>query len=635
MDSSLSDILQRYWGFPAFRPMQEDIMHSVLSGKDTLALMPTGGGKSLCYQVPAMSREGLCLVISPLIALMKDQVETLRRKKITAYAIYSGMTWQEVNRTMQTVAESNCKFLYVSPERLETKLFREYLPALNITLLAVDEAHCISQWGYDFRPSYLRIAALREELPDVPLLALTASATLEVQEDICQRLAFGEHNIFRQSFARPNLSYSAFATHSRINKMVEILENVKGTALVYCKTRKRTREISELLNARNIQSDYYHAGLTQDARSTKQEAWLKNETRVMVCTNAFGMGIDKPDVRVVIHADVPDCLENYYQEAGRAGRDTQRAYAVLLYDQDELNELKEMPAVRFPSLENIRTIYQGIVNYLQLPVGGGEGQYYDFDINDFIRKFNPDPAVALNSLRALESDGWLTFNEQFFRPSMVQFNTTKAALYDFENSNPELEPLIKSLLRAYEGIFDRNVSINEKNIARLMRADVKEVEQGLRQLNSYRIIEYEPRKETPQLMLLRGRIRVEELTIDMEAYEKRKALFTQRVNDMVKFASEQKDCRSTIIGRYFGDKDIVDCGICDNCLRKKITNLNKEEFNAIHQQVRGKLLQQPLLQQELLAALPHIRKEKMSVVLDFLQAENKIRVDPGGRIHLL
>jgi ATP-dependent DNA helicase RecQ len=635
MDSSLLDILQRYWGYPAFRPMQEDIMRSVSSGKDTLALMPTGGGKSLCYQVPAMAQPGLCLVISPLIALMKDQVETLRRKKITAYAIYSGMSWQEVNRTLQTVAESNCKFLYVSPERLETKLFREYLPAMNVTLLAVDEAHCISQWGYDFRPSYLRIAALREELPKVPLLALTASATTEVQEDICKRLAFGEHEIFRQSFARPNLSYSAFATHSRINKMVEILENVKGTALVYCKTRRRTREISELLNGRNIQADYYHAGLSQDARSTKQEAWLKNATRVMVCTNAFGMGIDKPDVRVVIHADVPDCLENYYQEAGRAGRDTQRAYAVLLYDQDELNELKEMPAVRFPSMEDIRSIYQGIVNYLQLPVGGGEGQYYDFDINDFIRKFNPDPAVALNSLRALESDGWLTFNDQFFRPPMLQFNTTKAVLYEFENSNPELEPLIKALLRAYEGIFDRMVAINEKNIARLLRADVKEVEQGLRQLHLYRIVDYEPRKETPQLMLLRGRIRVEELTIDMEAYEKRKALFTKRVNDMVAFTLEQKDCRSTIIGRYFGDKDIHDCGICDNCLRKKATDLSKEEFNSIHQQIRTQLLNNSLLQQELQAALPLIRKEKISTVLDFLQGENRIRVDAEGRISWL
>lgn len=635
MDSSLLDILRRYWGYPAFRPMQEDIMHSVLNGKDTLALMPTGGGKSLCYQVPAMAQPGLCLVISPLIALMKDQVEALRRKNITAYAIYSGQTWQEVNRTLKTVAESNCKFLYVSPERLETKLFREYLPAMDISLLAVDEAHCISQWGYDFRPSYLRIAALREELPDVPLLALTASATPEVQEDICQRLAFGEHQIFRQSFARPNLSYSAFATHSRINRMVEIFEKVQGSGLVYCKTRRRTREISELLNAKKIQADYYHAGLAQEARNAKQESWLKNETRVMVCTNAFGMGIDKPDVRVVIHADVPDCLENYYQEAGRAGRDTERAYAVLLYDHDELNELRELPAVRFPSLENIRLIYQGIVNYLQLPVGGGEGQYYDFDLTDFIRKFNPDPAVALNSLKALESDGWLSFNEQFFRPSMLQFNTTKEHLYEFENSNPSLEPLIKSLLRAYEGIFDRSVTINEKNIARLMRADAKEVENGLRQLHLYRIVDYQPRKETPQLMLLRGRVRVEELSIDMEAYEKRKMLFTQRVNDMTGFATEKKECRSTVIGRYFGDKDIHDCGICDNCLKKKAGTLSKEEFSVIHQHIREQLLRQPLLQQELHAALPQVRKEKISTVLDFLHAENRIRVDPDGRIHWL
>ena len=447
-------ILKQYWGFDNFRPLQEDIINAILSGKDTLALMPTGGGKSLCYQVPAMAMEGTCLVISPLIALMKDQVENLRKKNITAFAIYSGMSRKEVINTLKVVTESNCKFLYVSPERLETILFREYLPGMLIKLVAVDEAHCISQWGYDFRPSYLRIASLRDELPDVPLLALTASATPDVQNDICEKLQFEKSTIFRQSFERANLSYSVFRVDSRINKIIEIIKKVPGTSIVYCKSRKRTKEISELLQLQNIPADYYHAGLLQEERNRKQEAWINNKISVIVCTNAFGMGIDKPDVRTVIHADIPDCLENYYQEAGRAGRDGKASYAVLLYDEKELQELDEMEAIRFPSIDEIRQVYLAVANYLQVPAGTGAGQYYDFDIADFLKKFKLNSNTTIYSLKALEQEGRLTLNEQVFRPGTVQFTVTKDHLYDFEKDNPKLEPLVKTLLRAYEGIFD-------------------------------------------------------------------------------------------------------------------------------------------------------------------------------------
>ncbi|HWC52926.1 MAG TPA: ATP-dependent DNA helicase RecQ, partial [Chitinophagaceae bacterium] len=417
----IDEILKQYWGFDSFRPLQKEIIESILEGKDTLALMPTGGGKSLCYQIPALAKEGMCLVISPLIALMKDQVENIRKKGITAFAIYSGMSRKEIMNTLKVATNSNCKFLYVSPERLETALFKEYLPGMDINLIAVDEAHCISQWGYDFRPPYLRIAALREELPDIPVLALTASATPEVQEDICEKLKFKNQNIFRQSFERPNLSYSVFEVDSKINKIIEILKKVPGSAIVYCKSRKRTKEISELLHLQNISSDYYHAGLAQEDRNRKQEEWIQNKTRVIVCTNAFGMGIDKPDVRTVIHADVPDCLENYYQEAGRAGRDGKKSFAVLLYDEKDLHELEELTTQRFPPLSEIRNVYQAVSNYLQIPSDSGQGESYDFDIADFIKKFKLNSHTVLFSLKALEQEGWLAFNEQVFIPSAVQF----------------------------------------------------------------------------------------------------------------------------------------------------------------------------------------------------------------------
>ena len=384
---NIHSILKEYWGYDSFRPLQEDIIRSILENKDVLALLPTGGGKSICFQVPAMATEGLCLVVSPLIALMKDQVENLRHRNITAYAIYSGMSRKEVLNVLQVAGNSNCKFLYVSPERLETKLFLEWLPSLDISLIAVDEAHCISQWGYDFRPPYLRIATLRQELPGVPVLALTASATPEVQNDICEKLSFANYRVFRQSFERPNLSYSVFRVDSKINKVIEVLQKVPGTGIVYCRSRKRTKEISDLLNMHGISADFYHAGLGGELRSKKQEDWIRNKTRIMVCTNAFGMGIDKPDVRVVVHADVPDCLENYYQEAGRAGRDGKKAYAVLLYHTQELEELEKLPDTRFPTIQDIRSVYASLTNYLQIQAGTGEGEYYDFDIGDFLKKF--------------------------------------------------------------------------------------------------------------------------------------------------------------------------------------------------------------------------------------------------------
>lgn len=649
---NIHHILKQYWGYDSFRPLQEEIMNSILDGKDVLALMPTGGGKSLCYQIPAIAKPGLCLVISPLIALMKDQVENLRRKNITAFAIYSGMSRKEVINTFKVATESNCKFLYVSPERLETSLFKEYLPGLGINLIAVDEAHCISQWGYDFRPPYLRIAKLREELPNVPVLALTASATPEVQKDICDKLSplsppqGGIQNpnddkslmgfeIFRQSFERSNLSYSVFKVDSRINKIIEVLQKVPGSSIVYCKSRKRSKEISELLQLQGISSDFYHAGLPQDERNRKQEEWISNKTRVIVCTNAFGMGIDKPDVRNVIHADVPDNLENYYQEAGRAGRDGKTSFAVLLHDERDIAELENMTDLHFPSLHDIRDIYQAVANYLQIPSGSGEGQYYDFDISDLLRKFKLNSHTVLYSLKALEQEGWLAFNEQVFVPSTIGFITDKDRLYSFEKEHSDLEPIIKTLLRSYEGIFDQPVPVSEKMIAGLMKKELEEIKKQLLRLQQAGLISYEPQKDTPQLLLLRNRIKTEDLTINMIAYNERKEQYRKRIKQMGQYVKENTVCRSRIIGSYFGDEKIRACGICDNCLRQKATGLSKEEFETLYHRIINIVKYESLHAKDLLLKLNGIKKEKAWKVLEFLQAENKIEMDSSGQVRLL
>jgi len=630
----IQKILKDYWGYDAFRPLQEDVINSILEGKDTLALMPTGGGKSLCYQVPALAKDGLCLVISPLIALMKDQVENLRRKNITAFAIYSGMTRAEVINTLKVATNSNCKFLYVSPERLETNLFKEYLPGMNINLLAVDEAHCISQWGYDFRPPYLRIAALREELKDVPVIALTASATKEVQDDICEKLQFKEKNIFRQSFERKNLSYSVFKVDSKINKVIEILNKVQGSAIVYCKSRKRTKEIAELLQLQNIIADFYHAGLLQEERHKRQEDWIKNKTRVIVCTNAFGMGIDKPDVRSVIHVDVPDCLENYYQEAGRAGRDGEKSFAVLLYDDNDITELEGLAAIRYPSLDDIKNVYQSVANYLQIPAGTGEGNYFDFDISDFVKKFKLNTHTAIYSLKALEQDSWLSLNEQVFLPSKIKFTTTKEALYDFERSHPELESAIKALLRGYEGIFDFPTSISEIVLIRLLKKDVEEIKKDLLKLDRFGVIHYELQKDSPQLYFPRNRVKVEDLSINMDLYHKRKEKFVARVKNIVQYVQELVTCRSKMIGSYFGDNKLHNCKVCDNCLRQKKVHIDEKEFEKISNRIQTVLAPQPLPSKELMDQLGAIKKEKAWKVIEFLQAENKLEVDNAGWVRL-
>ncbi len=631
----IHQILKENWGYDDFRPLQEDIINSVLAGKDTLALLPTGGGKSICFQVPAMAKGGICLVISPLIALMKDQVEGLKRKGILALSVYSGMSFLEVKKTLQNAAYGNYKFLYVSPERLETNLFLDFLPSMNINLIAVDEAHCISQWGYDFRPPYMRIANLREHLPNVPVLALTASATLTVQNDICEKLLFGSNQQrFQQSFERANLSYSIFNVASKQNKLLEILNNVKGSAIVYCKTRKHTRDIAELLKLNKINADYYHAGLSNDERNRRQENWINNTTRVIACTNAFGMGIDKPDVRAVVHFGVPDCLENYYQEAGRAGRDGRRSYAVLLYNDREIADMQLQTDIRYPDKATIKQVYIAVMNHLQIAAGTGEGNSYEFDIAAFSTAFKLNILTATYAIKTLEQEEILRFNEVFFKPSSLQFTTDRQQLEDFEKQFPKLEPLVKGLLRSYEGIFNYPAIIYEGELAKFLRKNSTDIRQELLQLKMHGIVEYSPQKDTPQLTLVLNRMYADSFAINLANYLARKKNFEIRIIAMIDYIANTVNCRSQVIARYFNDVNVKACGICDNCINRKGVVITIVEFESINRHILQLVGQNTIPAKELINQSKQYKKEKMWKVIDYLQSERKLTFDREGNITL-
>lgn len=598
-----------------------------------LAILPTGGGKSICYQVPALAQDGICLVISPLIALMKDQIESLRGKGIMALGIYSGMSRRMMVQTLKNAAHGDYKFLYVSPERLETSLFLEYLPALGVNLVAVDEAHCISQWGYDFRPSYLRIAAIREELKQVPFLALTASATQVVQKDICEKLHLHQPAVLQQSFVRPNLSYSVFQPDAKQARMVEVVRKVNGSSIVYCKSRRRTAELAALLQLHGLSAQFYHAGLPQAERDQRQQSWMENKTGTMVCTNAFGMGIDKPDVRLVVHADIPDSLEGYYQEAGRAGRDGKKAYAVLLFSDTDVQELSQLHEQRYPSFDKIRTVYQALVNYLQIPVHTGEDNAFDFHLETFCKNFALDTRDALYALKALETDGWIDFNERSFAPSTVVFTTSRKELEAFQQSFAQYEPLLLTMLRTYGGIFDFPVPVSEKLLAQLLRISDEEVKVQLKQLAAHRMVLYEPQNDAPKIIFRKNRVAASDLIMDLASYEKRKQAFRERVKGMLLYL-QAKDCRSSYINRYFSGQETAPCGICDNCLAQKNKTLSESEFNRIHQAVISRLKEKPVTTPVLLEQLQGVSRKNVWKVIDYLQSEKKIEADRQGRLHL-
>lgn len=562
------DILRKYWKYDTFRPLQETIIQSVLDGYDTLALMPTGGGKSICFQVPALARDGICVVITPLIALMKDQVEQLDARGIPAVAIFSGMTKREVDIALDNCIYGPVKFLYLSPERLDTEIVRERIRHMNVNLYAIDEAHCISQWGYDFRPAYLNIAQLRALHPDVPFLALTATATSDVVTDIQEKLVFSQGRVFKTSFFRENLAYMVFEEEDKMGRMLRVIRRVGGSGIVYVRNRRETQEVARFLLQEGITADFYHAGLETPLRMTKQDAWKSNQTRVIVATNAFGMGIDKPDVRFVIHLDLPDTLEAYYQEAGRAGRDGKKAYAVLLYHESDRMRLEKTFALSFPGVDFIRAVYQQLGNYYQLAYGAGEHLVFDFDIGDFCGKYKLDTVKTLYALKFLERDGWINVSESVYLPSRVKLETDAQELYKFQVQHAHFDRLIKTLLRSYGGAFDHYVPIREQELARRLAMRYHDVVVSLQQLQKLEILTYLPKTDHPQLTFLRPRVDNRNLYIDHQYREERKTVKRKQLDSVFGFLNTA-GCRSIYLLGYFNESAEKTCGSCDRCIRDR------------------------------------------------------------------
>ena len=579
--------LKQYWGYDEFRPSQLDIIESIGSGKDTLGLLPTGGGKSITFQVPALCQEGRCLVITPLIALMKDQVENLKKKEIRAIALHSGLTFTQYKQCLDNICynksndpRANYKFIYVSPERLSTDTFLEALPYMNISMVAVDEAHCISQWGYDFRPEYKQIAEIREILPRVPFLALTATATPEVAKDIQSSLLFKEENVKRISFYRSNLAYKVKLTESKDEELIKLLTKTPGSAIIYVRNRKKTKEVSELLNQNNISADYFHAGLDNAIKDLKQEGWKNNKFKVMVATNAFGMGIDKPDVRLVIHIDIPDSVEAYFQEAGRAGRDRNYAECILLYSKKDLSQLKKRIADNFPTKETICHIYNQLGNYFQLGVNYGEGNCFDFDLEDFCRKFHLAILPTQAAIKILDLDGYIEYKEEKELYSRVIVTRSRRLLYDTVFSEEE-DRIMQFLLRKYTGIFADYTVISETDIAVNTNLTPDRVYELLNWLRKSGVIDYIPQKKSPAIRYKQDRIPQEILRISTDVYESRLSRYKSRMEAMINYVSSTNHCRSRLLLDYFGEENTMNCGICDVCLNKNNSNTVKDKILSL------------------------------------------------------
>lgn len=625
------ETLARYWGFTSFRPLQEEIIESVVSGKDTVALLPTGGGKSITFQVPPLASDGLCLVITPLIALMKDQVARLKTMNIKAMAIHSGMTREEVEIALDNVLYGDYRLLYVSPERLQTPLFRARLPRFNFTLVAIDEAHCISQWGYDFRPSYLHIAEIREMMTEeVPFLALTATATPRVVEDIVARLRMKSPKVLKTSFRRPNITYVVREVEDKSAYVLRSLKKEQGCGIIYVNSRKRSKEVAELLVANGIKADFYHAGLPQEMRDRKQVAWTAGETRVIVATNAFGMGIDKADVRFVIHWDCPDSIEAYYQESGRAGRDGKPSFSVLLWSQDEKRKLADSVRIKFPPVEKIKDVYEAIGNFYQLPVGSGKNSVHDFDLWKFVTAFRFSVTETYNSLNFLQKEGYLEFTDEINNPSRVHFIVSRDDLYKFQVANEEYDRFIKLLLRTYSGMFSEFVPINEESLASRSGLTRDTIYQYLLRLSSQGIIHFIPGKKSPLVIFTEERLGRTHLRISPELYLKVKENYIERVEKITEYADNKTRCRPAFLTAYFGEEN-GRCGLCDTCQERNELELSKYEFDIIIDKIKELVAAKPLRPEEL-ESLMELPQEKTVKVIRWLLDHEKLVYDSEHRL---
>ncbi|MEX2568053.1 MAG: ATP-dependent DNA helicase RecQ [Cyclobacteriaceae bacterium] len=586
MKSLALNTLKKYFGYLDFRPLQLEIVLSIAGGKDTLALMPTGGGKSICFQVPALMQEGLCLVVSPLIALMKDQVDQLKSKGIKAIAIHSGMRKREIDTLLDNAVYGDFKFLYLSPERLKTEIFLERFKRMNVSMIAVDEAHCISQWGYDFRPPYLEISALREIHPKIPIIALTASATLDVRKDIVDNLQLKVPGIFVQSFARQNLSYSVRWAENKFEKALEILQKVPGSAIVYVRSRKGTKETAFQLNQLGIKATFYHAGLDQALRNSRQMDWIQGRVRVMVATNAFGMGIDKPDVRLVLHLDLPENIENYYQEAGRAGRDGKKAYAVQLVQEQDLLLLKERAENSYPPIDQIKKVYQCLANYYRIAVGSSQMSSFDFDMADFTQTYQLDLKTTYNALKVMQEESLMLFSESVFMPSTLRFLVDQTKMYEIQIAYARLDPLIKLLLRMHGGeLFVNYIKIQEGKLAKLLQLPEKEVVQLLNKLDELGVTAYHARKEMPQVTFLTPRLDAGTLPLDKKRISQRREQAVSKAESIIAYVKNENICRTLVILDYFGESKEQWCNVCDICIENKKKKDRAAEIKTIRDHV--------------------------------------------------
>ena len=623
------EILKQYWGYDSFRDLQEEIITSIGEGKDTLGLMPTGGGKSITFQVPALAQEGICIVITPLIALMKDQVQNLRKREIKALAIYSGMTRQEILTALENCIFGNYKFLYISPERLDTEIFRTKLRSMKVSMITVDESHCISQWGYDFRPAYLKIAEIRELLPEVPVLALTATATLEVVTDIQARLKFREGNVFRMSFERKNLAYIVRKTDNKTKELLYILQRISGSAIIYVRNRRRTKEITELLMNEGITADFYHAGLDNAVKDLRQKRWQSGEVRVMVATNAFGMGIDKPDVRIVLHLDLPDSPEAYFQEAGRAGRDGEKAYAVILYSKSDKTTLHKRVVDTFPDKEYILNVYEHLQYYYQMAMGDGFQCIREFNLEEFCRKFKYFPVPVDSALKILTQAGYLEYTDEQDNSSRILFTIRRDELYKLREMGKEAEALIQSILRSYTGVFTDYAYISEESLAIRTGLTRQQIYNILVTLTKRRIVDYIPRKKTPYIIYTRERLELRFLHIPPSVYEERKARYEARIKAMEEYVTTENICRSRMLLRYFGEKNEHNCGQCDVCLSKRATNdLSEESYEEVKRQILDLLSHSPLTPAETADQIK-AEKEDIGQVIRYLLDEGELKMQDG------